>query len=563
MKNSEVADLFSEIGDYLEIKGEEFKPRAYRRAARNIESLSEDIETIYDRDELSKIEGVGDALEDKIREYLETGELEFYNRLNAELPVAVDSLTRVEGLGPKSVKALYEELGVQTLEDLESAAEAGDIASVSGFGEKTQQNILDNIEFAKRSSEQWLYGKIVTVVNSVEEYLSEHDAVHRIEVVGSFRRRVPTVGDIDALVTGKPVPEIHDIFVEFPDVSEVLQQGETRTSVRLTTGVQVDLRVVAPDEYGAALQYFTGSMDHNIALRNRAISRGWKLNEYGLFDETDEVIAGSDERDIYAALDLSWIPPELREDTGEITAAASDSLPELVTLGDIRGDLHMHTARSDGVDSVRDMGEKAEQLGYEYILITDHGPSLTIGNGISRDEFTEQQSQITAANAELDVTVLHGIEANITGDGIDISREWAAACDIVVFSLHNQVADATERITSVMRDYPVDVFAHPQNRLLNQREGIDLDFPSIMDVADDEGIAIEINAQPNRLDLDWRLVKDYRESVNFVVSTDAHRLDNLEHMEFGVCQARKGWCSLEDIVNTWPVDEVLEWMDRA
>ncbi len=563
MKNSELADIFSEIGDYLEIKGEEFKPRAYRRAARNIASLSEDIEAIYERGELAEIDGIGDALEDKIGEYLETGEIEYYTRLNGELPIAVDSLLRVEGLGPKSVKTLYDELGVQTLEDLESAAEAGEIVTVSGFGKKSQQNILDNIAFAKRSREQWLFGEIVSVVDALEEYLAGFDEIHQIEVVGSFRRRVPTVGDIDILVTSEPASAAHEIFASYPPVSEVLQQGDTRSSVRLETGVQVDLRVVSASEFGAALQYFTGSLDHNISLRNRAISRDWKLNEYGLFDSADEVIAGNAEEDIYESLGLSWIPPELREDTGEVEAAESDSLPQLVTLQDIRGDLHLHTTLSDGVDSVRNMGEKAVELGYDYILISDHGPGLTIGNGISREAFTEQQSRIAAANESLDLTVFHGIEANITGSGLDISREWANECDIVVFSLHNQVTNATERITSVMKEYSVDVFAHPQNRLLNQREGIDLDFPTIMEVANDEGVAIEINAQPNRLDLDWRLVKDFRESVYFVVSTDAHRTDSLDHMALGVYQARKGWCSPDNILNTWSVGEVQEWMDRA
>ncbi len=563
MKNSELADIFSEIGDYLEIKGEEFKPRAYRRAARNIASLSEDIEAIYERGELAEIDGIGDALEDKIGEYLETGEIEYYTRLNGELPIAVDSLLRVEGLGPKSVKTLYDELGVQTLEDLESAAEAGEIVTVSGFGKKSQQNILDNIAFAKRSREQWLFGEIVSVVDALEEYLAGFDEIHQIEVVGSFRRRVPTVGDIDILVTSEPASAAHEIFASYPPVSEVLQQGDTRSSVRLETGVQVDLRVVSASEFGAALQYFTGSLDHNISLRNRAISRDCKLNEYGLFDSADEVIAGNAEEDIYESLGLSWIPPELREDTGEVEAAESDSLPQLVTLQDIRGDLHLHTTLSDGVDSVRNMGEKAVELGYDYILISDHGPGLTIGNGISREAFTEQQSRIAAANESLDLTVFHGIEANITGSGLDISREWANECDIVVFSLHNQVTNATERITSVMKEYSVDVFAHPQNRLLNQREGIDLDFPTIMEVANDEGVAIEINAQPNRLDLDWRLVKDFRESVYFVVSTDAHRTDSLDHMALGVYQARKGWCSPDNILNTWSVGEVQEWMDRA
>lgn len=563
MKNTELANIFSEIADFLEIQGEQYKPRAYRRAARNIEALSEDIESIYERDELAEINGVGDALEEKIIEFLDTGGVTYYSELKRELPIDVDSLTSVEGIGPKSIKKLHDELGIETLEELETAAENGDIAGVSGFGPTSQQNILDHIAFAKRSSERVLFGKIFSVVESLEEYLQGHDEYNRVEVVGSFRRRTPTVGDLDILVTGCPVSSVHEIFVTYPDVSEVLARGDSRSSVRLMNDVQVDLRVVDAVEFGAALQYFTGSKEHNISMRNRAISRGWKLNEYGLFDESEEVIVGETETAVYEELGLSWVPPELREDTGEFDAAESNALPDLVELGDIRGDLQMHTVFSDGANSVLEMGENAVDLGYEYILITDHGPSLTVGNGISHDDYHEQRSKITAANEALDITILHGIEANITGNGLDVSREWLSECDLVVFSLHNQVTDPTDRIISVMQEYPVDILAHPQNRLLTQREGFELDFPSLMNVAEKHGIAIEINAQPDRLDLDWRVVKEYRDAVNYVISTDAHGTESLKHMELGVFQARKGWCTSDDILNTWGLDELLEWFDRA
>lgn len=563
MKNTELADIFSEIADFLEIEGEQYKPRAYRRAARNIESLSEDIESIYERGELAEIDGVGDALEEKIIEFLETGEVSYYSELKRELPVDVDSLTSVEGIGPKSIKKLHDELGIETLEELEAAAEHGDIAGVTGFGPTSQQNILDHIAFAKRTSGRVLFGEVFPVVESLEEYLQEHDEFNRVEVVGSFRRRTPTVGDLDILVTGDPVSSVHEIFVTYPNVREVLSRGESRSSVRLMNDVQVDLRVVDAVEFGAALQYFTGSKDHNISMRNRAISHGWKLNEYGLFDESEEVIASETEAAVYTELGLSWVPPELREDTGEIDAAESNALPDLVEMSDIRGDLQMHTIFSDGANSVLEMGEKAEDLGYEYILITDHGPSLTVGNGISHDDYHEQRSKINVANEALDITILHGIEANVTGNGLDIPREWLLECDIVVFSLHNQVTDPTDRIISVMQEYPVDILAHPQNRLLNKREGFELDFPSLMNAAETHRVAIEINAQPDRLDLDWRVVKEYRDRVNYVISTDAHGTGSLEHMELGVFQARKGWCSSDDIVNTWGLDELLEWFDRA
>lgn len=558
MKNTEVADILYEIADFLEIQDVEFKPRAYRRAARNIESLTEDIETVYERGELEEIEGVGGSIADKIAEYLETGDLEYHRELKQDLPIDIDSITRVEGVGPKSARKLYDALGITTIDELRAAAEAGKIADVSGFGETSQQNILDHIEFALRGEERLLLGRVFPLVDDVEARLSSHDAFDRVIVVGSFRRRTPTVGDIDILATASDAEAAMAVFTGDPDVVEVLSSGSTRSSVRMSSDLQVDLRVVDDASVGAALQYFTGSKDHNITTRNLAIERGWKLNEYGLFDEDESVIASETEESIYDALGLQWIPPELREDTGEVTAAANGELPELVELGDIKGDLQSHSTWSDGSNSVLELAQAADDLQYEYLLISDHGPSLHIANGISQEDFAAQRDDVRQANDQVDVTVLHGIEANIREDGLDVSTDWLEQCDLVVCALHDRPRDATQWILTAFKEYPVDIFAHPQNRLIHEREPVGFDLDAVMEAARDHDVAVEINAQPDRLDLDWSLVKEYRDTVQFVISTDAHTVSSLQYMHLGVSQARRGWCERSDILNTATLPELME-----
>lgn len=559
MKNTEVAAILEEIADLLEIEEVEFKPRAYRRAARNIEALNEDIEDVYDRGELEDIDGVGEAIAEKIAEYLDTGKLEYYEELKADVPIDFAAITRVEGIGPKRAKQLYDALDITNLDELEAAAANGLIADVEGFGAKSQQNILDHIELARQGEERMLLGHAFPIVADVEADLSNREEFDRVMVVGSFRRRRPTVGDIDILATAADAERAMDSFAGSPAVTEVLSTGETRGSVRVSGGLQMDLRIVEPDSFGAALQYFTGSKDHNIALRNRAIERDWKLNEYGLFAAENTTVAGDTEEGIYEALDLAWIPPELREATGEIEAAATDSLPELVTLADIRGDLQMHTSASDGSNSVLEMAEAADALGYDYILITDHGPSLQVASGLSRDEFEDQRTLIDEANDAVELTVLHGIETNVTADGIDISPEWCAMCDLVVVALHDRVSDPTDRLITAIEDYPVDILAHPQNRILNERDPLDLNLDAVTRAAAANHVAVEINAQPDRLDLDWSAVKDYRDTVKYVVSTDAHVTDALEYMHLGVSQARRGWCEPRHILNTRSIGDLLTY----
>ncbi|MFB6146037.1 MAG: DNA polymerase/3'-5' exonuclease PolX [Candidatus Nanohaloarchaea archaeon] len=564
MKNKEISDILYEIADYLEMQDVEWKPRAYRRAARNIEALSEDIVYIYERGELEEIDGVGENIADKISEYLETGEIEYYKKLKKDLPVDIEALTAVEGLGPKKSKKLYMALGISDLDELEEAAREGKIAEVEGFGEKSQEKILDHIDMARQGQERMLLGKAFPIAEDIKSELEGSGEFDRVTIVGSFRRRRPTVGDIDILATADDPEKAMEMFTSGDDVKEVLVHGDTKSSIIISGDLQVDLRIVEKEQYGAALQYFTGSKDHNVKLRSIALEKDWKLNEYGLFDAEENILAGETEEGIYAKFDLDYIEPELREDTGEVEAAGKGELPELVEPEDIKGDLQMHTNYSDGRNSVSEMAEKADEKGYEYILVTDHGPALQIAGGVSKEEFKDQKEEIKEANENYDVEILQGVEANITKDGeLDISREECGEFDLVVISLHNKIEAPTEKIISVMEKYPVDILAHPQNRMINEREPLDLEMDKIVDTAKKQRVAIEINSQPSRLDLDWSNVKEYREEVMYVISTDAHGPSEMDYMHLGVSQARRGWCESSNILNTRKLDKLLDYLGKG
>ncbi|MFQ3275193.1 MAG: DNA polymerase (family 10) [Candidatus Nanohaloarchaea archaeon] len=561
MKNKEVADILYEIADYLEMQDVEWKPRAYRRAARNIESLSEDIEEIHDRGELEGINGVGENIADKIAEFLETGEMKYYQELKEDLPVEIEALTAVEGLGPKSVKKIYQAIGVTDLDELEEAAEQGEIAGIEGFGEKTQENILKHIETARKGEERMLIGKAFPIAEDLRENLENSELFGRVTTVGSFRRRRPTVGDIDILATSDRPEEAMEQFTSGSDVKEVLGEGETKSSVIISGDLQVDLRIVDEESYGAALQYFTGSKDHNVTLRTIAVKKDWKLNEYGLFDSKDNKIAGRTEESIYSKLQMDYIEPELREDTGEVEAAEKGELPDLVEKEDIRGDLQMHTTHSDGRNSIREMAEKAEEIGHEYILITDHGESLRIANGVDEEELDEQRQKINELNEEFDVEILLGVEANITEDGLDIPDKKLEGLDIVVAALHDKVENPTERIIDTLENHPVDILAHPLNRKINSREPLELDLDKVAEVASQQNVALEINSQPARLDLPWQDVKEYRDRIKYVISTDAHSPSEMNYMHLGVSQARRGWCEKENILNTRSLDKLRSYFE--
>jgi DNA polymerase (family 10) len=573
MQNQEVADLLREVAALLELEADDpYRPRAYRTAARSVESLAEPIEDVAARGELESIDGVGESIAAKVTEYLETGELEYAEDLRSAHPLDVTAITSVEGVGPKTATRLYEELGVASLDDLERAAERGAIADLHGFGERSQQNIREAVARAEADRGRTLLGRAVPMARAIETRLAESGAFGRVEVVGSFRRRRPTVGDLDVLATADDPEAATAAFCDHDDVREVLARGETRSSVVVSGGLGVDLRIVDESEYGAALVYFTGSKAHNVRLRNRAIDRGWKLNEYGLFDvrgveregrRVGDRLAGETEAAVYDALGLAPIPPELREDTGEVDAAAADALPDLVPYGAVRGDLQVHTDASDGSASLREMAAAADERGREYVLVTDHGPNAPVPSRLDADSFERQRRAVAALadDDDLDVTVLQGVEAEITEAGIDLPDGWVEACDLVVGALHARPDDATERVVAALESGSMDVLAHPTNRLLGRREGVEMDLDAVMAAAGAAGVAVEINAQPSRLDLDWTSVKEYRETVSFVVSTDAHAVGDLDNVDLGVAQARRGWCEAADVVNTRDLDGLRAALD--
>ncbi|QIO22382.1 DNA polymerase/3'-5' exonuclease PolX [Haloarcula sp. JP-L23] len=576
-RNDEIATRLEEFADLLEATGVEYKPRAYRRAAENIREHPAAIEglTAEGEDAVGEIEGVGDAISSKVVEYFETGEIEELAELRAELPVDMAALTAVEGVGPKTVGTLYEELGITTLEELEAAAEAGEIQDVKGFGAKTEQNILDNIDFARTAHERTLLGDARPYGERVESFMRDVEHVEKCALCGSLRRWKPTIGDVDVLVGSAADEAVVDAFTDWPDVDQVIEAGETKASVR-AGGVRVDLRVVVPEEFGAALQYFTGSKDHNVAVRNRAIERDLKVNEYGVFDVSDvedddqragERIAGETEEGVYEALDMDWMPPEMRENRGEVEAAANRELPDLLVEDDVRGDLHTHTEWSDGRNTVAEMVEGAAAFGHDYIAISDHatGPGMVGGVGVSDEELREQLTEVEAVAADADIDVFTGVEANIAEDGsISVADDLLAELDVVVASPHAALdGDGTDRLVAAAEHPAVNVIGHPTGRYLNRRAGLDVDVERLAEVAADNGTALEINASPARLDLSGSAVKQAIEAgATIVIDTDAHSPGNFEQIRYGVHTARRGWAEAGDVLNTRDSAGVREFLDE-
>ncbi len=575
--NDEVADRLEEFADLLAAQGVDYKPRAYRRAAENVRDHPDSVLVLAEdgADAVATIDRVGDAIASKIVEYAETDSIEELDDLRAELPVDMAELTAVEGVGPKTVGTLYEELGVETLDDLEAAAEAGDIQEVSGFGAKTEQNILDGIDFARQAHERSLLGTAIPNGEDVRDYLRGLDAVSACELAGSIRRWKPTVGDVDVLAASDDSQTVVDAFTDWEGVDSVIEAGSGKASVR-ASGVRVDLRVVAPGEFGSALQYFTGSWDHNVELRNRALDRDLKMNEYGVFDVSSvddpdsgqrvgERVAGDTERSMYDVLALPWIPPELREGRGEIDAAASGSLPSVVEVADIRGDLHVHSDWSDGTESVAEMVAGAAAHGHDYVAITDHatGPGMVGGVGVPDDELREQLPEIREVADDADIEVFTGVEANIAGDGsLSVAADLLADLDFVVASPHAGLdGDGTDRLVAAAEHPEVAAIGHPTGRLLNERAGLEVDIERLATVAADHDTALEVNANPNRLDLDGRAVKTaVEQGATIVVDTDAHRTASYALMRYGVHTARRGWAEADDVLNTWSPDDIRSFL---
>jgi len=570
MKNQEIANIFYEIADFLEMEGVSFKPYAYQKVAINLETLEEDIADIYKKGgkkALEKIPGVGKNIAERIEEYLKTGKIKYYESLKKKTPVNMEELIRVEGLGPRKVKILYQKLDIRNLKDLEKTAKAGKIAPLFGFGEKTEKNILEGIEFLKRSRGRFLLGEIIPRVKEVYEKLKKLKEVEEISTAGSLRRMKETIGDVDLLVISKNPQKVMDFFVSFPGIIKVWGKGSTKASVRTKEGFDMDIRVVPKKSYGSALQYFTGSKEHNIVLRKIAIDKGFKLNEYGLFRRS-KMIAGKTEEEIYRALGLSYIEPEMRENQGEIETALKGKLPKIIDYNDIRGDLHCHSKWDGGVNSIEKIAEAAIEMGYEYIGISDHTKFLRIEHGLNERQLALQKKEIDKLNEKSKnkkFRILQGCETNILNDGsIDIKDEALAKLDFVIAGVHSNFKiekdKMTERIINAMKNPNVDIISHPTGRIIKRRDEYQIDFDKILRVAKETGTILEINAYPERLDLNDQNIRRTKEAgVKMIINTDSHHIDQMRYMEYGIAQARRGWATAQDIINVHPLDKIIKF----
>lgn len=567
MKNLEIARIFYEIADILELQDVQFKPRAYRRAARAIEELSEDIEEIYRRgglEGLQEIPGVGERLAKKIEEIIKTGKLGMYERLKKSFPVDLEGLGRIEGLGPKKAMKLYKALGIRNLEDLEKALKAHRIRGLEGFGEKSEEKMLAGLELAKTSAVRMLLYQAIPIAHEIEKKIRSLPEVRKLEIVGSYRRWKETIGDIDILVVSTNPEKVMDFFTSMYPDSSTIAKGPSKSAIRLSSGLHVDIRVFDESSFGAAMMYFTGSKDHNIEVRRLAQSKGWKLNEYGLFSGKKR-IAGKTEEEVFKKLGMEWVPPELRENMGEVEAALGRRLPPLAEMKDMRGDLHTHTNWSEGRNSLQEMAEMAKSLGYEYLLISDHGGSLLkIARSMDAKKLVRQMQEIDKLNKKLDgITLLKGVETNIMQDGsIDLPDSVLRELDIVIASVHSHFSDPgekmTRRVISAMENEHVDIIGHPTGRVIGSRAPFEMDFEEVVDAAKRTGTFLEINSYPERLDLDYLHVFSARGRLRFPMGTDAHEKSQMKFMEIGVAQARRGWCTKKDILNTLPLKDLRE-----
>lgn len=566
IQNADIAEIFRRMANLLEIEGANtFRVRAYRNAARTISSLGRQTADMLETGEkLSELPGIGDDLAAKIREIVETGELQQLAELEDRVPAELDDLMAVEGLGPKRVKALHQHLGIKNLDELKKAAENRQIRSLQGFGQKTEASILDWLSRERQDENRISLSEAEQRAEPLTEYLKGCKRVQKITIAGSYRRRRETVGDLDILLTCMSDTDVMERFTNYEDVQKIVSKGDTRSTVVLKSGLQVDLRVLPEAAYGAGLHYFTGSKAHNIAVRKRAVKKNLKINEYGVF-KGEKRIAGKTEKEVFKAVDLPYIPPELREDRGEIEAAEQNRLPDLIAPEKIRGDLHSHTRESDGRNGLEEMVRAAQKLGYEYLAVTDHSQKVTMANGLDVDRLAKQIERIDRLNETLDnFRVLKGIEVDILEDGtLDLPNEILKELDIRVCAVHYNFrltrSKQTQRILKALENPYCNILAHPTGRIIGKRQGYEIDLEKIMHAARQNGCFMELNADPERLDLaDAQCQIAKHMGIRIAVSTDAHNIGALRNMRFGIAQARRGWLSAEDVINTYPCEKLLD-----
>jgi DNA polymerase (family 10) len=576
MKNIEIARIFLKIADMLELKGENvFRIRAYRKAAQSLEAVAEELDEVAARDGLEEIPGIGKDLADKIRQYLATGAIDAYDKIKSETPPVLLDMVAIPGVGPKTAKHLFEALKISDLDDLKKKARLHKISGLPGMKAKTEENILKGLEFLKRGSGKMLLSVASEAAHEVVDRLEGLREVRKICPAGSLRRAKETVRDIDILATSKKPRKVTDSFTSMPQVKQVLAHGPTKASVVTKDDIQVDLRVMEEDEFGAALVYFTGSKEHNIRLRKLAIEKKRKVSEYGVFSmhgkakDRERRVAGKTEKDVYSALGMPFIPPELREDTGEIEAALAGKLPKLVEMGDIKGDFHVHSQWSDGSYTLERIAQEAMKRGYRYLVITDHSKSLTIADGLSIKDRKAQTKAIKALNKKLkDFDLLAGAEVDINSDGsLDYPDDILAELDLVIAAIHSGFKDAkakmTRRIVDAMQNKHVNMLAHPTGRLIGVRDAYEIDTEEVLRAAKATNTAVEINSYPERLDLtdiNCRRAKEL--GVMLAVTTDSHILEHFDNMRYGLSVARRGWLEKKDLLNTYPWGKVKEKLKK-
>lgn len=569
MENTQIADIFDEIADLIDLEGgNEFRIRSYRAAARTVRDSSQRLEEIVGNKDLTELPNIGEGMAEKIQEMVETGACERLEQLRSRVPEELTELLKIPQVGPRTAMQIHEELGVDTLADLEKACRDGKVRSLEGLGEKTEQSILEGIEMLKQTTDRFLIRPVTEHLEALGRHLDRIDTIERWEVAGSFRRHKETVGDLDILVMAGSRSKATEEILEYSDIDDVLGKGEEKISVRLTGGLQVDFRFFKEENFGSALIYFTGSKAHNISIRRRAQQNGWKLNEYGLF-KSDHLLAGKTEESVYHRLSMSWIAPELREDQGEVEAAEADELPQLIEEGDIRGDLQSHTDASDGKNTIEEMAKAAMERGHQYLALTDHSKKVTMAGGLNDEEVRKHADAIRRVDDDLDdFWLMAGIEVDILKSGkLDLKEKTLEDLDWVVASIHyNMNLDRkanTERLVKAISSGVVHCIGHPFGRIIGKREPMDFDLDKVFEACVDNGVCLEINAQPDRLDLPDKVCKSAMEAgVAFTISTDAHRTSELDLMPFGVYAARRGWIEKEHVLNTRTARQLRKQLKR-
>lgn len=571
LSKEEIASRLEEIGELLNIKGESpFKVRAYQKAADSIRRLDKDIYLIAKDNRLDKISGVGTSIAEKLKELITTGKLTYLEELYSEIPSELIELLQVPGLGPRKAHQIYFELNITGIDELKKAIEGHKLRQLDGFGPKSEEKLKEGIEQYKKFHQRLLLSEAYPLAQQVVDYLKESSQIENIEMSGSLRRMKETIGDIDILVSSKEPEGAIDFFTNTPLASKVLLRGPTKCSILTNKGLQVDLRVVAPSQFGAALQYFTGSKEHNTKIRGIVKRKGWKLNEYGLFDaKTDKLLEGEDEAKIYEKIGMALMPPEIREDRGEIELALKNKVPELIEQKDIRGDLHIHSTFSDGYSTLEENVEKARDLGYEYIAFSDHAEKLKVAGGLTVKQFESLIDKIKDLNdSNSGIRILSGVELNIDNDGnVDFDEDFLARFDVVTASIHSgfnqSLEQLTERALTVLNNPYVDILGHPSGRIIMRRPPFKIDMIKVIDEAAKNNKVLELNSYPDRLDLNDEHLKEAKiKGVKIAICTDAHLADHMDYVFYGIAQARRGWLSKEDVINTFSLKKLLSYLKK-